>query len=136
MRSRSVPSPSKNRGATTRRGFLKTCGTAAIAFVGAAPLGTLVRKAWAAVPVWTTIPAQVWTVGVPVRLDLAAYCTDADGDPLSFTLDQPLPPGVALNGGVISGTPSGPFSARPFVATGDDQGDSVPPAAPTDLREK
>jgi hypothetical protein len=41
-----------------------------------------------------------------------------------------------MNGSVISGTPTGLFSSASFVATADDGGDSIPPAAPLDLREK
>lgn len=73
-----------------------------------------------AAPVWAPIPDQVWTVGVPVTLDLSQYCTDPDGDPLVFTLDQLLPPGLTINGSVISGTPTAAFDTRPFVATADD----------------
>ena len=122
-------------GATTRRGFLKACGTAAIALIGVTSLAPI-RRALAAVPVWTAIPPQVWTLGVPVYLDLAAYCTDPDGDPLTFSLSQALPPGVTLSGSVISGTPSVVFAQQSFIATADDHSDTVPPAAPTDLREK
>lgn len=71
-------------------------------------------------PVWALIPDQVWTVGVPVTLDLSQYCTDPNGDQISFTLDQPLPPGLSLSGNVISGTPTAAFDVRTFVATADD----------------
>ena len=121
---------------TSRRGFLKVAGTAAIGLMGAASLPGLVRKALAAAPVWTAIPNQVWAVGVPVRLDLAAYCTDPDGDPLTFSISPPLPPGLALNGSVISGTPTQTFSTAQFVATADDARDTIPPSATSDLREK
>src|SRR5262245_30057865 len=67
-------------------------------------------------PAWLTIPDQVWVVGIPVHLDLAEYCTDADGDELSFALSESLPPGLTLEGSVISGTPTGPFDATAFVA--------------------
>ena len=106
---------------TTRRGFLKACGTAVIAFIAGAACDRP-GKAHATAPVWKRIPDQVWAISVPVYLDLASYCTDADGDPLTFDLDQALPPGLALNGSVISGTPSALFSATPFIATADDRG--------------
>lgn len=122
--------------ATTRRAFLRACGTAAVGLIGAGAILVPARRAYAAAPVWAAVPAQVWALGVPVHLDLKAYCTDADGDPLTFTLDRALPPGVTLSGGVISGTPTGVFSATTFIATADDQSDTIPPAAPTDLREK
>jgi hypothetical protein len=123
--------------ATTRRGFLRTCGRVAVGLVGlGGGLAFPFRKASAAAPLWSTIPAQVWTVGVPVYLDLTAHCTDADGDTLSFSLNRSLPPGVTLNGSVISGTPTGTFSAAQFIATADDGGDSIPPAPPANLREK
>lgn len=129
-------SPGEIDGGTTRRAFLRVCGTAAAGLIGAGTILLPARRAYAAPPVWSSVPAQVWAVGVPVHLDLAAYCADADGDPLAFTLDRALPPGVTLSGSVISGTPTGVFSATTFVATADDQSDSIPPAAPTDLREK
>jgi hypothetical protein len=71
-------------------------------------------------PVWTTIPDQVWVVGVPVNLDLASYCSDPDGDALTYTLSAALPDGVTLTGSVISGTPTGVFAAASFTATADD----------------
>lgn len=71
-------------------------------------------------PVWSVIPDQTWVVGVPVLLDLAAYCTDPDGDALSFSLDLALPPGVTLSGSVISGTPTAEFAQATFVATAAD----------------
>ena len=71
-------------------------------------------------PVWTTIPDQVWVVGVPVHLDLAQYCTDPDGDALTFALSLSLPAGLTLTGSVISGIPSAVFAATSFTATADD----------------
>ena len=71
-------------------------------------------------PAWTEVPDQIWTVGQPVELDLAQYCTDPDGDPLTFSLDQELPPGLVLDGSVIRGTPTAEFAAAPFTATADD----------------
>lgn len=121
MERRNVSLREELRGATTRRGFLKASGIAAIAFVGAAANFAPIRKAFAADPTWTTILPQVWAVGVPVHLDLADYCNDIDGDPLIFELDHPLPPGVLLSGSIISGTPSAEFLGSQFIATADDQ---------------
>ncbi len=121
---------------TTRRAFLKTAGAAVLALVGGNALVPTARGASAAVPVWSAIPAQSWSVGVPVQLDLANYCSDADGNPLTFTLDRALPPGLTLTGSVISGTPTQSFSATQFIATADDGSDTIPPAAPANLREK
>ncbi len=121
---------------TTRRGFLKVCGTAAVGLIGAGAVLLPARPSAAAAPVWTAIPTQVWAIGVPVHLDLKSYCSDADGNPLTFSLSRALPAGLTLTGSVISGTPTGVFSATSFVATADDGSDTVPPAAPTDLRER
>ncbi|MES9991792.1 MAG: hypothetical protein ABW098_07555 [Candidatus Thiodiazotropha sp.] len=71
-------------------------------------------------PVWSTIPAQTWTVGVAVHIDLNDYVTDADGDTLTFSLDQALPDGVTLDGSVISGTPTAETATASYVATADD----------------
>lgn len=71
-------------------------------------------------PAWTSVPDQTWVVGVPVLLDLAAYCTDPDGDALTFSLDLALPPGLTLSGSVISGTPTAVFATASFTATADD----------------
>ena len=125
---------SPGSGPATRRSFLKLCSATVAACLGGVASLTPFRKAFAAAPVWTTIPNQSWTVGVPVSLNLAAYCSDPDGNPLLFSLDRPLPPGVTLNGAIISGTPTASFAAASFVATADDRQDTVPPAAPTDLR--
>jgi hypothetical protein len=71
-------------------------------------------------PQWSTIPDQVWVVGVPVYLDLSEYCSDPDDDDLSFSLDLPLPDGVTMSGSVISGTPTAELAETPFIATADD----------------
>ncbi len=71
-------------------------------------------------PVWTPIPDQVWTIGVPVYLDLADYCTDPDLDTLAYELDAALPAGVTRVGSVISGTPTTALAATTYVATADD----------------
>ncbi len=71
-------------------------------------------------PIWQTIPDQTWVVGVPVSLDLADYCTDPDGDALSFSLDLTLPAGLVLVGSVISGTPTAETASTQYMATADD----------------
>ncbi|MEW8684173.1 MAG: hypothetical protein AB2556_00060 [Candidatus Thiodiazotropha sp.] len=73
-----------------------------------------------AAPVWRTIPAQTWTLGVPVYLDLNDYVTDADGDALTLSLDLALPDGVTLNDGVISGTPTTETASATYLVTADD----------------
>jgi hypothetical protein len=110
-----------------RRRFIAV--SSALAGVAVAP-----RNAGAAAPVWATIPDQIWTVGVPVWLDLADFVDDPDGDELVFTLDMALPPGVTLQGSVISGTPSEPFEETVYVASADDAegGDSSGGATTTD----
>lgn len=115
----------------TRRQFIRNTGylTMGIAFMGCgsedsdSPAddetpddGSTTNQA----PVWRTIPAQTWTVGVPVYLDLNDYVTDADDDALTISLDSALPDGVTLNDGVISGTPTGETDAASYVATADD----------------
>ncbi len=88
-------------------------------------------------PVWSTIPNQNWTVGVPITLDLNNYCSDPENDPLTFSLSASLPPGVTLSGGVISGTPSATFATSSFSATADDVGNAgATPRAPQNLRER
>ena len=126
MKNTIAPPVGDANGGNSRRGFLKFLGAAVIAVVGAASLSTPIRRARATVPVWTTVPDQTWVVGVPVYLDLATFCTDADGDPLAFSLSSVLPPGVTLSGSVISGTPTAPFSAKQFVATADDRAGGSP----------
>ncbi|MES9972377.1 MAG: hypothetical protein ABW092_20280 [Candidatus Thiodiazotropha sp.] len=71
-------------------------------------------------PVWSAIPAQTWTVGVAVYIDLNDYVTDADGDALTFSLDRALPDGVTLNGSIISGTPTAETASADYTATADD----------------
>jgi hypothetical protein len=128
--------PSTPSSPATRRSFLKLFGTAVAACLGGVASLSPFRKAFAAPPTWSTVPNQVWTVGVPVNLNLASYCNDPDADPLTFTLDRALPPGLALNGSIISGTPTATFAAASFVATADDHEDTTAPAPPTDLRTR
>ena len=71
-------------------------------------------------PLWSRIPTQAWIVGVPIYIDLMDYVTDPDGDALAFSLDQPLPDGVTLNGSVISGTPSAATPSAQYMVTADD----------------
>jgi len=122
-------------GPVARRSFLKLCGaTVAACLGGGVAILTPLRRALAAAPVWTAnIPNQVWTVGVPVSLDLSAYCNDPDGDSLTYSLDRSLPPGVTRTGAIISGTPTSTFASTTFTATAEDL-DSIPPGAPSDLR--
>ncbi|MES9991791.1 MAG: hypothetical protein ABW098_07550 [Candidatus Thiodiazotropha sp.] len=96
----------------TRRQFIRNTGYVAmgIAFMGC-EFGA---------PVWSAIPPQTWTVGVPVYLDLNDYVSDPNGDPLTFTLDTPLPDGVTLNGSVISGTPTAATASASYAVTADD----------------
>jgi len=115
----------------TRRDFVNKSATA----IGACALGVagLVSKsASGATPVWVTIPDQQWEVGESVFLDLSEFVTDPDGDSLTFGLDMVLPPGVTLNGSVISGIPTTEFPSTQYVATADD--DVMPPAPPSGLR--
>jgi hypothetical protein len=120
----------------TRRDFLRTAAGATVAAASGGGVWAWPRGASAAEPVWVSVPDQNWVVGQPVNVDLNDYVTDGDGDPLTFSLDEPLPDGVTLNPstGVISGTPTGVFGPTQFVATADDgTGDSTPPSAPTGL---
>ncbi len=106
-------------GATTRRGFLRVCGSAAIAIAGASKFLTSDRGFADPAETWLPIPDQSWTVGTPVYLDLADYCTDPTADPELFELDQLLPPGLTLDGGVISGIPTAEAGAGQYVATAE-----------------
>ena len=97
----------------TRRQFVAASallgGMAALGCKGSDPSGEP--------PSWSMIPDQVWVVGIPVHLDLADYC---DGDALAFALSETLPPGLQLEGSVISGTPTAPFEATTFVAMAEE----------------
>ncbi len=107
------PESRKLDGEPSRRDFLKQSGAAA---VGCTLCG-LPRLVGAAQPVWENVPDQNWFIGVPVYLDLNAYCSDPDGNPLSFVLDKPLPEGLTLENGVISGTPISVVDEVNVVAT-------------------
>jgi hypothetical protein len=115
---------------TTRRDFLRTCLTA----LGALAAGALAARPWtraaAVSPVWEVIPAQTWTVGEPVQLDLADYCSNPEHGRLSFRMSRLLPPGLTLKGSVISGTPTAYFPATQFVAIADNEEEGPAPAAP------
>jgi hypothetical protein len=113
----------------TRRQFIRNTGYVAVgvALFGCGGNGDDVGDATSdggvtnnAAPVWSTIPTQVWIVGVPVYIDLNDYVTDPDDDILAFSLDQPLPDGVTLNGSVISGTPTAAIATAQYVVTADD----------------
>jgi hypothetical protein len=114
----------------SRREFL-TATTAA--FVAGGVQTVLPVVARAAPPVWSGVPGQTWTVGVPVLLRLADYVTDADGDPLTFSLDQSLPPGLTLSNGIISGVPTGEFVGT-YVATASHTSDTLGPSSPMGLQ--
>lgn len=111
----------------SRRKFLRSaaCTTAVCALAGPG-----FAVAGPAAPVWSVIPNQIWQIGQPVFLDLADYVTDPDGDPLTFTLDLPLPEGVTLNGSVISGTPVAESPTLVVSATADDGSPDLPKPNP------
>jgi hypothetical protein len=71
-------------------------------------------------PEWRRIPTQTWIVGETVYLDLNEYVTDPEGNSLTFFLDIDLPPGVTLNGSVISGTAMAESSVQEYTVTADD----------------
>jgi hypothetical protein len=74
------------------------------------------------------VPDQSVTVNQPLRVDLAPYFSDPDGDPLTFAVTG-LPAGFALAGSVISGTPGialepgSPFTVN--VTVRDDRNGTV-----------
>jgi hypothetical protein len=105
----------------TRRQFIRNAGyyAAGIALLGC-ETGGIDTPTDNEAPVWSTIPSQTWTVGVPVYIDLNDYVTDPDDDALTFSLDIALPDGVTLNGSVISGTPTTVTASATYVATADD----------------
>lgn len=59
-------------------------------------------------PVWESISAPFeLTPGGSFFLDLSGYCSDEDGDPITFAVDSgPLPGGLSLVGANVSGTPT------------------------------
>ena len=71
-------------------------------------------------PVWAPIPDQSWVVGVPVHFDLRGFCSDPDGDALTFVLTGTLPAGLTLLDGVIMGTPTEVTASASVTATADD----------------
>ena len=68
---------------------------------------------------WTEIPDLVFMVGVPAQLDLRGYLAGPTDD-VSVTLDGTLPDGLALQDGVIEGTPSAVTPSADYVASADD----------------
>jgi hypothetical protein len=86
-----------------------------------------------AAPVWSVVPDQTWTVGVSAQLRLADYVSGPS--PLTFSLNQPLPPGLTLTNGVISGVPTAEFAGS-FVATASDTSDALAPSSPGGLQAR
>lgn len=79
---------------------------------------------------WRELPAVVFTVGVPVELDLLPYVQGyPPGAPPAIALESSPPEGLTLEGGVLRGTPTVVAPARDFVATADD-GATVARSAP------
>ena len=57
-------------------------------------------------PVWQTIAQQDLKTTEAYSLDLNTVCTDADSDPIAFSVvSGSLPSGVTLVGSIVSGTP-------------------------------
>lgn len=65
---------------------------------------------------WAMIPDFTLNVGIPVELDLAAYANGVD-DAEAITLDNPLPDGLTLAGGVIAGVPTMVTAGQQYVAS-------------------
>jgi hypothetical protein len=126
--------PRSRQHALTRRKFVSSATAAAATCAVASTAALIPRPAKAAAPVWNGPGNQLWAIGQPVLLDLADFVTDPDGDPLQITLDVALPPGVTLNGTVISGTPTAEFPTTQYVVTADDGVPGPPePRPPTGL---
>ncbi len=104
----------------TRRGFLKLlcAGVAGLFWAPFLPRGSLAGREVELE--WTAIPDQNWTIGVPVLLDLAAHYSGPDGGSITYRLSHALPPGVTMNGSVISGSPTEAFGPTRYVAIADD----------------
>lgn len=67
-------------------------------------------------PAWQTVPAQTLIVGNSYLLLLASYCTDADLNPITFSLvGGSLPTGVTLSTNRLQGTPT--VAGQVFSAT-------------------
>jgi len=67
---------------------------------------------------WAPIPSYVFTVGVPVAANVKQYLTDSRGGAV-IGLDRPLPGGLSLDSGVISGTPTGTTPRSDYTAIAD-----------------
>ena len=51
-------------------------------------------------PEWQVVPTITFTQGIASTISIAAYVTDANGDPLTITWNSvPLPPGVTYDAG-------------------------------------
>ncbi len=78
-------------------------------------------------PVMGDVPNQTATVGVPFSLDISAYVTLTEGDPVGlYSHVGTLPPGLNLDPmtGVVSGTPTAAGTWTVSVAALDDDGGS------------
>lgn len=75
----------------------------------------------------SAVPTQVWTVGVPVSLDVSPYFY-GDFTPFSYTYySRPFPAGTSINAstGIISGTPTTAASLTAYYAQGSDAHSNV-----------
>jgi hypothetical protein len=78
--------------------------------IGSSAASSILQVTLAAngVPVWIADEEDLSAnLGIQYSLDLAGVCFDADNHPLTFSKPSgTFPPGIALNGSILSGTPT------------------------------
>ncbi|MFT7880517.1 MAG: putative Ig domain-containing protein, partial [Sulfurimonas sp.] len=76
----------------------------------------------------TFIEDQEGTVGIPFSYNLSTHFNQTEGDPITYTTTDTLPPGITLNAstGILSGTPTtaGTYSDI-VIRASDDDGTSI-----------
>jgi hypothetical protein len=76
---------------------------------------------------WAPIPSFLFSVGAPAAADVQKYLTDSRGG-ATVSLDHPLPDGLSLDDGVITGTPTGAAPSSDYRAIADPGIAGEPPA--------
>ena len=97
----------------SRRTFLKYVTVVSVI----SSFNLLDKELYAQETITFIIPDQYWPINRTINIDLMDFISGPVAAEVTFSINKPLPDYVYLNGNIISGTPSIPFSEGGYIVT-------------------